>query len=138
MNENICNNLFVYGTLVDEELFNELFGIRPYDKQEGWIFAKMYDCGRFPMILQDPQQKVYGLVYLFQSLHDILPSIDRYECCNDNNLKDSLYERKLVDVTLMNGEIKTAWIYFGNVYSNFCRINCVSKNFLRSGRWALM
>ena len=137
MDENECNNLFVYGTLVDKNLFIELFKEEPLDARNGWLYAKLYDCGRFPMMLEDTTVKVYGIVYFFDFLEPVLPSIDRYECCNEKKKHDALYIRKMLDVVLNDGESVKAWTYIGNIHSNFCKNNCVDKNLIASGIWEL-
>jgi gamma-glutamylcyclotransferase (GGCT)/AIG2-like uncharacterized protein YtfP len=135
MEENSCNNLFVYGTLVDLNLFKELFKEEPFDARDARVYAKLYDCGKFPMMLEDVSEQVHGIVYFFDDLEPLLPSMDRYECCYEKKKHDALYVRKLLDVILNDGRTVKAWAYVGNVHSTFCKNNCVDKNFIPGGRW---
>jgi gamma-glutamylcyclotransferase (GGCT)/AIG2-like uncharacterized protein YtfP len=114
-----------------------MFKVTVLEAVEGWIFAKMYDCGRFPMIIEHSDKKVYGLVLKFKNLDELLPTIDNYERCNVENNEDALYVRKKVVVHLNTDERITAWTYFGNNASHFCKQNCIEKNFIRSGRWKI-
>lgn len=135
MDDGECNNFFVYGTLVDLDFFIYMFKHEPSSISEGWISAMMYNCGTFPMILEDRYRKVYGRVYTVNGLSGILPAIDRYERCIPDEPDESLYLRKRLSVTLSSNERIDAWVYVGNTLSRFCRDNCVERNLIAEGRW---
>ena len=137
MNEKECPRLFVYGTLMDPNQLNAVVSEDPVETAEGTIDAVMFNCGSFPMILEDGDRKVYGRVYTFKNLERILPSLDRYERCNLPNENESYYIRKIVDVTRNCGERFSAWTYVGNRSSMFCRRCCVPENLIESGRWSV-
>ena len=137
MNDTACNNLFVYGTLIDLDFFKYMFKKMPEKISEGHIRANIYDCGTFPMVLEEPGGKVYGLIYTIEELEDILPSIDRYERFIPDDPEDSLFIRKKLSVTLSTDEDIHAWVYTGNTLSKFCAERCVEVNRIQSGRWKM-
>jgi gamma-glutamylcyclotransferase (GGCT)/AIG2-like uncharacterized protein YtfP len=130
------NNLFVYGTLINKDVFEFITDIKPDTVEEGWIRARMYSCGHFPMVIEDSEKKVHGRVYTIGDLEDLLPTLDEYEQCNVNPLEDALYIRKVVEVTLEpSEEVVSAWAYIGNPSSEVCRNRVISENEIAEGRW---
>jgi gamma-glutamylcyclotransferase (GGCT)/AIG2-like uncharacterized protein YtfP len=130
-----CDRLFVYGTLVDIDFFTHMFKSKPSSVVEGQINADIYNCGTFPMILENPEGKVYGLTLTVDDLQDLLPAIDRYERFLPDDVEGSLFLRKKIDVVVDNDNVVDAWVYVGNPASLFCRERCIKKNLIDNGRW---
>ncbi|UCH89767.1 MAG: gamma-glutamylcyclotransferase [Thermoplasmata archaeon] len=135
MTEKHCNRLFGYGTLSDVNFFINVARIEPDSVNFGWIYAKLYNCGSFPMIVEDTDRKVYGRVYTIKSLNELLPKLDIYERCNIEPIEDSFYIRKIIPVILESNERVEAWTYIGNPESDLYKLKCIEENLIESGRW---
>ena len=103
--------VFVYGTLLkgmsrSRSLNTSLF------EGFGMIEARLYDLGSYPGIIES-NESVFGEVYEIDS--DTLRALDQIEGFDPTYPAQSLYNRKEVDVTLLNdGSSLKAYTYFYN------------------------
>jgi len=107
------NKIFVYGTLEKTEFFIDLISageIRYVGS--GKIRAKLYDLGEYPGAVEHKESYVYGRVYEAQNIDKVLPLFDKYEEFYPDNLESSLFVRKVVRVTMENGESLKAFVTF--------------------------
>ena len=108
--------VFFYGTLmrpfnwtarirVDEHL---VYGGR------GSIAAALFDLGIYPAAVPAPDGRVWGELYRISHPTIVMPLLDEFEGCRDNESESSLYTRALTPVTLEDGHVVNAWVYFYN------------------------
>ena len=105
------NIIFVYGTLLKGmERFNVLSNSQFID--HGYTEAILYDLGEYPAITKG-NKTVYGELYKIDD--EILNVLDRIEGYFPDDLDQSLYIRKEVDVTLFKDGSQTKTLtYFYN------------------------
>jgi gamma-glutamylcyclotransferase (GGCT)/AIG2-like uncharacterized protein YtfP len=106
--------LFVYGTLMEGQRNDLLSQIEASFVGRGTIQAKLYDLGEYPGAKPDHRNQVKGEVYRLTRPAEALALLDRYEDYVSLRRRDSLFVREQAQVTLEDGNMKTAWVYFYN------------------------
>lgn len=115
----MINHFFLYGTLMSgEQRFNypALVPLRKSIQNARVEGAALYDLGEYPgMVLHEGENScVYGELHEFASIEKAIKIVDRLERFNPTDLKNSLFRREEVTVTLGNGEKLKAWAYIYN------------------------
>jgi len=109
------STLFVYGTLKEGEINHGL--IEPYARsiRRGWIPGRLYDVGVFPA-LAEGEDRVQGEIVRLDptDLVRVLAVIDRLEGCVPDDDMGSLYTRRVVQVTDVDGTLQPAYAYYYN------------------------
>jgi gamma-glutamylcyclotransferase (GGCT)/AIG2-like uncharacterized protein YtfP len=106
--------LFVYGSLKPGGWSHYLLGDNVTNPREGFISARLYDCGNFPTIKLDPDFKtkymVQGLLYdVVEGREEtLLQRLDQLEGY------PSLFDRTEVTVTTKAKIYDKGTVYFGN------------------------
>ena len=122
-------NLFVYGTLLNEQ----------EKRPKGTILGRMFDCGTggFPGVIISGQVRrddtdfsdeyeIHGEIIKIP-IENLRSMFDLYEGCYENNPEISLYIRQEVIVQTQNGNV-LCWVYlFNKEIANLPEIY--------SGRW---
>lgn len=106
------SRVFVYGTLRRGfPLHHHLTDQSPKFIDNGTIRARLYDLGEYPGArLSDlASDEVDGEVY--ELLPEQLRALDEIEEYDPKKPADSLFVRKLVDVSLDSGDVTRAWVY---------------------------
>jgi gamma-glutamylcyclotransferase (GGCT)/AIG2-like uncharacterized protein YtfP len=113
-----CDRLFVYGTLM-----------RGFDHPMARLLAAHADflgeasCGgrlvlvkHYPGLLpaELPSEIVHGELFRLRRPEEMLRELDMYEACGEGFPEPTEYLRKMVDVTLADGERLSAWTYLYN------------------------
>ena len=80
----------------------------------GWISAALFDLGIYPAAIPASDSRVWGEVYQMLDPDAVLSSTDELEGVNPNEPDSSLYTRAEALVTLDEGRVVTAWVYFYN------------------------
>jgi gamma-glutamylcyclotransferase (GGCT)/AIG2-like uncharacterized protein YtfP len=80
----------------------------------GSIAAALYDLGLYPAAIPDPAARVYGEAYRMSDADAVLAVLDEIEGYRSEEPEHSLYVRVDTDVTLDDGRIEKAWVYFYN------------------------
>lgn len=110
------SHVFVYGTLRKDAR-----GQLPSPLCRGWVFkgygtvpGLLYDFGAYPGAVpsDDQEARVLGEVYHLPDPAAMLPPIDLYEGCSDEDEQPHEFERELVEVSLESGGVQRAWIYW--------------------------
>jgi gamma-glutamylcyclotransferase (GGCT)/AIG2-like uncharacterized protein YtfP len=108
--------MFVYGTLRKDARGQVLSPLC-----RDWVFkgygsvpGVLYDFGAYPGAVptENGERRVKGELYLLPEPELMLPPIDRYEGCSDEDAPPHEFERELVDVTMEDGSVARAWIYW--------------------------
>jgi len=107
--------LFSYGTLRPgmaprqiAPTVNKLISIG-----EGFVRGTLYDLGRYPGALLDPNsdRKIFGTMYLLPDDPAILRKLDEYEGFDPSAPESSLFVRILSNAILDDGRTLPCWIY---------------------------
>lgn len=110
------SHVFVYGTLRKDARGQVLSPLC-----RDWIFlgygtvcGRLYDFGAYPGAVpsDEPEARIKGELYKLPSPATMLPPIDRYEGCSEDDEQPHEFERELVDVDMENGSAARAWIYW--------------------------
>lgn len=108
--------VFFYGTLMSGfrregrtrvELALELVG-------HGYIQAVLFDIGMFPAAVPASDARVHGEVHRMLDPEAVLQSLDEFEGYRHEEPDASLYIRAEAEVTLDDGRVDRAWVYFYN------------------------
>jgi gamma-glutamylcyclotransferase (GGCT)/AIG2-like uncharacterized protein YtfP len=80
----------------------------------GWIRGTLYDLGIYPAAVPGTEGLVWGEVYEMADREAVLDALDEIEAYNEAEPDTSLYHRVEAPVTLDDGRVVTAWVYFYN------------------------
>ena len=110
-------HVFFYGTLMSP--FNRPGRQRITPKLtytgRGSMRAALFDLGIYPAAVPaDDGSKVWGEIYETRDLVSVLSVLDEIEGYRPSEPDRSLYTRVLTDVTLEDGRVEKAWVYFYN------------------------
>ena len=113
----MSDHVFFYGTLMTP--FNRPGRQRITPKLRfagrGTIRAALFDLGIYPAAVPaDDGSLVWGEVYQALDPGTVLATLDEIEGYQPNEPERSLYTRVLTDVTLENGQVERAWVYYYN------------------------
>jgi gamma-glutamylcyclotransferase (GGCT)/AIG2-like uncharacterized protein YtfP len=108
--------VFFYGTLMTP--FNRT-GRLGVDNQlafrgRGTTAGALFDLGIYPAAVPSSDSRVSGEVYQMTEPVTVLRALDQIEGYRPGEPEASLYMRKAVPVTLADGTVVTAWVYFYN------------------------
>ncbi|MEW6320822.1 MAG: gamma-glutamylcyclotransferase family protein [Acidobacteriota bacterium] len=109
--------VFFYGTLMTP--FNRPGRQRITPKLtyvgQGAIAATLFDLGIYPAAVpSDDGGRVRGELYEMADAATVLAALDEIEGYRAAEPERSLYTRVQADVTLENGRVQPAWVYFYN------------------------
>ena len=112
----VSQKVFVYGTLMGGFDRRRRAGIETRMRLvgHGSIEAAIYDLGIFPAAIPAPDGRVRGEVYDVEDDPSVLAKLDEIEGYRPSEPDASLYTRVQVPVTLDDGRVETAWVYFYN------------------------
>jgi gamma-glutamylcyclotransferase (GGCT)/AIG2-like uncharacterized protein YtfP len=80
----------------------------------GWIGATLFDLGIYPAAIPATDRSVSGEVYRMADADAVLAVLDEIEGYRPGQPDASLYTRLDAAVTLEDGRVETAWVYFYN------------------------
>ena len=80
----------------------------------GSIRAALFDLGIYPAAVPAPEGVVWGEVYEMTEPDAVLAALDDIEGYRIDDPDKSLYARDRADVTLPDGSLAKAWVYFYN------------------------
>lgn len=80
----------------------------------GWIHASLFDLGIYPAAIPSTDTRVWGEVHQMLDPESVLSALDEIEGYSANEPDASLYTRVETDVTLSDGLVVPAWVYFYN------------------------
>jgi gamma-glutamylcyclotransferase (GGCT)/AIG2-like uncharacterized protein YtfP len=112
----VNNKVFFYGTLMagfDRRRRADL-DTRMAFVGRGSIEATLFDLGLFPAAVPARGSHVRGEVYEVEDDPAVMARLDEIEGYRVSEPDTSLYTRLIVPVTLDNGGVERAWVYFYN------------------------
>ena len=80
----------------------------------GAINATLFDLGIYPAAIPAPDQRVLGEVHRMSDVEAVLAALDEIEGYRPSQPDASLYTRVETPVTLEDGRVAPAWVYFYN------------------------
>jgi gamma-glutamylcyclotransferase (GGCT)/AIG2-like uncharacterized protein YtfP len=94
--------------------------------------GKLYEIDGYPGVIlsDDPDDLVYGEVYIITDRDVLFSILDNYEESSAHYPHPQEYERKKVWITLQNSENKKAWAYLYNWKLNG-RVRIFSGDYLK-------
>jgi len=107
--------LFVYGTLRRGcTLHHHLKRLGAAFVAAGKVQAELFGLGDFPGARKSrkPGKTIEGELYRLHGVEKSLKVLDKVERFSPRNPEKSLFQRATTDVTLPNGEQRSAWIYW--------------------------
>jgi len=121
--------LFAYGTLQPGKAPGEIAAV--VDQfvlvGEGWVRGVLYDLGEYPGAVADAlgDGRVYGRV--FRVPDGALGALDLYEGYSEG-FEDSLFVRRRVLVSMMDGGSVGSWVYWYNLPTD-------GRDIVAGGQW---
>ena len=80
----------------------------------GWIQAALFDVGIYPAAVPAQDTRVWGEVHRMLDVDAVLTTLDEIEGYSSTEPDASLYTRAEIPVTLDDGHVAKAWVYFYN------------------------
>ena len=121
-------SMFVYGTLRRDMGYPLLTPHEPIPIGVGSTPGKMFSLGGYPGAIPSDESVIQGQLLSYEHLNEkewneVLKVVDYYE--------GSSYEREIVEVSLSDGTITEAWMYF-NIHDDSLPRRCPH---IPSGDW---
>jgi gamma-glutamylcyclotransferase (GGCT)/AIG2-like uncharacterized protein YtfP len=110
--------LFVYGTLLKslQHAMHEMIDQYTDFLGAARLQGKLYTTGEYPcaVLSDDPQDRIYGELYLATQPFELFMLLDEYEGCGRDFPMPTQYIRKRVPVFSEEGQLFHAWVYLYN------------------------
>ena len=108
--------VFFYGTLMAGFDRRRRAGIdsKLTYRGRGSIRAALFDLGIYPAAVPAPEGVVWGELYEMAEPDAVLAALDDIEGYRIDDPDKSLYARDQAEVTLPDGSLEKAWVYFYN------------------------
>jgi gamma-glutamylcyclotransferase (GGCT)/AIG2-like uncharacterized protein YtfP len=112
----VADFVFFYGTLMAGFDRRRRAGIdsKLTYRGRGSIRAALFDLGIYPAAVPAPEGHVWGEVYEMADPTAVLAALDDIEGYRPDDPDKSLYARATADVTMPDGAVEQAWVYFYN------------------------
>jgi gamma-glutamylcyclotransferase (GGCT)/AIG2-like uncharacterized protein YtfP len=108
--------VFFYGTLMAGFDRRRRAGIdaKLTYRGRGSITAALFDLGIYPAAVPAPEGRVWGEVYEMAEPDTVIAALDDIEGYRADDPDKSLYSRAKSAVTMPDGSMEQAWVYFYN------------------------
>ncbi len=112
----MSDRVFFYGTLMSGFRRPGRSRIDAHLRAEGrgWIRAALFDLGIYPAAVPADEGRVWGEVHEMLDAGAVLEALDEIEGYRPGEPDASLYTRVQTPVTLEDGRVFDAWVYFYN------------------------
>jgi gamma-glutamylcyclotransferase (GGCT)/AIG2-like uncharacterized protein YtfP len=112
----VNDRVFFYGTLMSGFRRPGRSRIDAHLRAEGrgWIRGALFDLGIYPAAVPGTEGRVWGEVHEALDTKAVLDALDEIEGYRPDQPDASLYTRVRTAVTLENGRVVDAWVYFYN------------------------
>lgn len=122
------NNLFVYGSLKNVELFENYFGITPKNVSDSFVEGELYLAEWYPLYLRNKNGRVSGKNLHFKQIPEsLLEMLDEYE-----QIQEGIFIRKSIGL-----DSDFSWIYEANTLNDFVKKFIYEENRINSGNFEL-
>ena len=108
--------VFFYGTLMAGFDRRRRAGIddKLTYRGRGSIRAALFDLGIYPAAIPALEGRVWGEIYAMADPESVMAALDDIEGYRPDDPDKSLYARAVADVTVADGRVERAWVYFYN------------------------
>lgn len=109
--------LFVYGTLLDpKNSVGQFLRSNAELFADGYFQGKLYDLGEYPGAVEsnNPEDKVYGSVFVLEKPETVLRMLDEYEETGDQFAEPNEFIRTKTEIVVGKNEKLLCWIYLYN------------------------
>jgi gamma-glutamylcyclotransferase (GGCT)/AIG2-like uncharacterized protein YtfP len=112
----VTDLVFFYGTLMTgfARRGRSRIDAKLAPEGRGSIQAALFDLGIYPAAVPATEGRVFGEVQRMMDVEGVLAALDEIEGYRPGQPDASLYTRVEVPVTLADGRVDTAWVYFYN------------------------
>jgi gamma-glutamylcyclotransferase (GGCT)/AIG2-like uncharacterized protein YtfP len=112
----VADLVFFYGTLMAGFDRRRRAGIDQHLAYlgRGSIQGTLFDLGIYPAAVPSSDGRVWGEVYEMADASTVLSALDEIEGYRPGDPDRSLYARSQTPVTLPDGTLASAWVYFYN------------------------
>ena len=116
MHISVMQFVFFYGTLMTgfAHQTRAQLGRRLRLIGRGSIPGALFDVGIYPAAIPDADARVWGEMHQILEPDAVLPVLDEIEGYHPSQPDASLYVRSTTPVTLADGFVASAWVYFYN------------------------
>ena len=80
----------------------------------GSVRGSLFDLGIYPAAVPAAEGLIWGEVYEMADANAVLTALDDIEGYRQDDPDKSLYARAAADVTMPDGRVVQAWVYFYN------------------------
>ena len=112
------DRLFVYGTLMRgfDHPMAQLLSRSADLVGEARCRGRLYRIKHYPglVLSDDPADVVFGELYRLRSPTELLREFDMYEACGEGFAAPTEYVRRVLPVTVADGQAEEAWTYLYN------------------------
>ena len=112
----VANFVFFYGTLMAGFDRRRRAGIdeKLTYRGRGSVRGSLFDLGIYPAAVPAAEGLIWGEVYEMADPAAVLTALDDIEGYRQDDPDKSLYARAVADVTMPDGRVVEAWVYFYN------------------------
>jgi gamma-glutamylcyclotransferase (GGCT)/AIG2-like uncharacterized protein YtfP len=112
----VADFVFFYGTLMAGFDRRRRAGIdsKLTYRGRGSVRGALFDLGIYPAAVPAPEGLVWGELYEMADSETVIAALDDIEGYRPDDPDKSLYARALADVTMPDGTVERAWVYFYN------------------------
>ena len=112
----MANFVFFYGTLMAGFDRRRRAGIdeKLAYRGRGSVQGSLFDLGIYPAAIPASEGVIWGEVYEMTDSGAVLAALDDIEGYRQDDPDKSLYARSVADVTMPDGRLVQAWVYFYN------------------------
>jgi gamma-glutamylcyclotransferase (GGCT)/AIG2-like uncharacterized protein YtfP len=112
----VANFVFFYGTLMAGFDRRRRAGIdeKLTYRGRGSVQGSLFDLGIYPAAIPATEGVIWGEVYEMSDSAAVLAALDDIEGYRQDDPDKSLYARAVADVTMPDGRVVEAWVYFYN------------------------
>jgi gamma-glutamylcyclotransferase (GGCT)/AIG2-like uncharacterized protein YtfP len=112
----VANFVLFYGTLMAGFDRRRRAGIdeKLTYRGRGSLQGSLFDLGIYPAAIPATEGVIWGEVYEMSDPTAVLAALDDIEGYRQDDPDKSLYARAVADVTMPDGRVVQAWVYFYN------------------------
>lgn len=124
--------IFVYGTLKTGQCRERCWPLVPKSRCKAWTFGELYDTGPYPALIPGTDQ-VGGELWFYatEDTPDVFDVLDKIEDYSPQRPSGNLYDRRVVECHVENGDVVKAYAYHYAKLEELPRFRKVQPHYLR-------